>query len=206
MDDVKARLDAGEDVNRPYDTDASRTRSSLQQAVEDGSLEMLDLLLKAGADVNAPAARRRGATAIQLAAITGSLGIAETLIHLGAVVNVSRAEEDGRTALEGAAEHGRIDMVQYLLSEGAETRGRGQFQYMRAIKLAEKEGHLVVANLLREYRTWTTADHHMWDVLNSHQEDWEGPWAVFLFDDWGWETEIGHNENMSGAWGDDPIA
>ncbi|KAI3540225.1 hypothetical protein CSPX01_08414 [Colletotrichum filicis] len=115
LDDVKALLDAGEDVNRPYDTDTARTRSSLQQAVEDGSLEILDLLLEAGADVNAPAARRRGATAIQLAAITGRLGIAKMLIDLGADVNAPRAEEDGRTALEGAAERGRIDMIQYLL-------------------------------------------------------------------------------------------
>ncbi|KXH41208.1 hypothetical protein CSIM01_03414 [Colletotrichum simmondsii] len=174
-DGVKALLDAGEDVNMPYDTDTSRTRSSLQQAVEDGSLEILEVLLEAGADVNAPAARRRGATALQLAAITGRLGIAKMLIDLGANVNAPRAEEDGRTALEGAAERGKIDMIQYLLYEGAETRGRGRLQYMRAIKFAEREGHLVAANLLREYRNWTTADDDMWGSVNRHQDDWEGP-------------------------------
>jgi hypothetical protein len=48
-------------------------RSPLQQAVEDGNLEIIQFLLDAGADVNGPPAKIRGATALQLAAINGAL-------------------------------------------------------------------------------------------------------------------------------------
>ncbi|KAK1545068.1 hypothetical protein CPAR01_02570 [Colletotrichum paranaense] len=142
-----------------------RGRSPLQQAVEDGDLTKIDLLLGAGADINAPAADQAGATALQLAAITGRIGIAKMLIDMGADVDAPRAPESGRTALEGAAEHGRIDMIQLLLSEGAETGGKGRLQYMRAIKFAERQGHLVAANMLREYRDWTVDDDDLWSEL-----------------------------------------
>ncbi|KAK1535124.1 uncharacterized protein CCOS01_03876 [Colletotrichum costaricense] len=151
-----------------------RGRTPLQQAVEDGNLTKIDLLLAAGADINAPAADHAGATALQLAAITGRIGIAKMLIDMGADVDAPRAPESGRTALEGAAEHGRIDMIQLLLSEGAETGGKGRLQYMRAIKFAEQQGHLVAANMLREYRDWTVDDDDLWSELEDYGFAWKG--------------------------------
>ncbi|KAH9229448.1 hypothetical protein K456DRAFT_1923315, partial [Colletotrichum gloeosporioides 23] len=136
-------------------------RSPFQKAVEDGNLEVINLLLESGADVNAPAAKYGGATALQLAAITGRLGIARRLIDLGADVNASAAEEDGRTALEGAAEHGRLDMVQFLLDYGAKAVGDGCLHYFRAISFAQDEGHVAVANYLRNHREWTSFEHEM---------------------------------------------
>ncbi|KXH65190.1 hypothetical protein CNYM01_08125 [Colletotrichum nymphaeae SA-01] len=150
-----------------------RGRTPLQQAVEDGNLTKIDLLLSAGANINAPAADQAGATALQLAAITGRIGIAKMLIDMGADVDAPRASTSGRTALEGAAEHGRIDMIQLLLSEGAETGGNGRLQYMRAIKLAEHQGHLIAANMLREYRDWTVDDDDLWSELKDYPEGWE---------------------------------
>ncbi|KAK1708018.1 ankyrin repeat-containing domain protein [Colletotrichum lupini] len=150
-----------------------RGRSPLQQAVEDGDLTKIDLLLGAGADINAPAADQAGATALQLAAITGRIGIAKMLIDMGADVDAPRAPESGRTALEGAAEHGRMDMIQLLLSEGAETGGKGRLQYMRAIKFAEQQGHLVAANMLREYRDWTVDDDDLWSELGEYPASWD---------------------------------
>ncbi|KAK1672064.1 ankyrin repeat-containing domain protein [Colletotrichum godetiae] len=168
---VKAFLDTGKDVNWSLYMHIFCGRSLLQQAVENGDLDMIDLLLKAGAEVNAPAASDCGATALQLAAIMGRVGIAKMLIEKGADVNAPRAERGGRTALEGAAEHGRIDMIQLLLSERADTGGRGRLQYMLAIKFAEEQAHWVAANMLREYRDWTADDDELWSVLNGHPKD-----------------------------------
>ena len=142
-------------------------RSNLQNAAEVGSLEIVKLLIDAGASVNEPPGMEGGATSLQLAAIKGHLRIAKYLIDRGANINAAGAKYGGRTALEGAAEHGRIDMV-HLLLEGAETTGKGQRQYLRAVKLAKKEGHFVVADQLRAHRPWTKEDEDMfanlWDA------------------------------------------
>ncbi|KAF0321115.1 hypothetical protein GQ607_011722 [Colletotrichum asianum] len=147
-------------------------RSPLQQAVEDGNLEMIDLLLESGADVNAPPAKIGGATALQLAAIKGRLGIGRRLIDLGANVNASGAEMHGRTALEGAAEYGRLDMVQLLLDSGADVVGDGCLQYFWAIRFAEDVLHVAVSNLLKNHREWTSLDHEMWGLFVAL--DWTG--------------------------------
>ncbi|EQB58950.1 hypothetical protein CGLO_00728 [Colletotrichum gloeosporioides Cg-14] len=140
-------------------------RSPLQKAVEDGNLEMIDLLLEYGADVNAPAARDSGATALQLAAIQGRLGVARRLIDLGANVNAPRANKNGRTALEGASEYGRLDMVHLLLDCGANVVGDGCLQYLKAIRFAKWEEHMVVASFLKDHREWTSFDNEMWRLL-----------------------------------------
>ncbi|EQB43050.1 hypothetical protein CGLO_18368 [Colletotrichum gloeosporioides Cg-14] len=156
-DVVRFLLENGEDVNEDNhhvndegDEFDESARNPLQSAVENHDLYLIDLLLKSGADVNAPAPRRSGATASQIAAITGRLGILRTLIDHGADINAPGAEFGGRTALEGAAEHGRIDMIQYLLAIGARTTDRDRLQYLRAIRYAQMEAHEVTANLLRE--------------------------------------------------------
>ena len=150
-------------------------RSNLQMAVELGSLEIVKLLIDAGASVNEPPGKDRGATSLQLAAIKGHPRIAKYLTDRGADINAAGAEYGGRSALEGAAEHGRIDMV-HLLLEGAETTGKGQRQYLRAVKLAKQEGHFVVADQLRTYRLWTKEDEDMFAELWDADTEWEAEW------------------------------
>ncbi|OLN86745.1 Protein fem-1-like protein [Colletotrichum chlorophyti] len=170
-DRVRILLDAGEDVNETGKS-ILRGRSPLQMAVEDGDIAIIDMLLAAGADVNTPAADEYGATALQLAAINGSLGIARTLIEAGADVNAPRAMVKGRTALEGAAEHGRIDMIQLLLNQGVQSTGVGRLQYLRAVKFAEAEAHMVAASMLRSHRKWETVDLDLWSQLD-RRKDWD---------------------------------
>ncbi|GKT52295.1 sexual development regulator VELC [Colletotrichum spaethianum] len=166
-------IKAGEDVNEICNT-LSPERSPLQKATEDGNLTMVNILLEAGADVNVPAAEGYGATALQLAAIKGLLGLANTFIDLGASVNAPRARKGGRTTIEGAAEHGKIDMIVFLLGQGVKTTGNGRLQYLRAIKFAERRGHLTAARLLRNHREWTLDDHSWWDELEDlPDEGWE---------------------------------
>ncbi|KAJ0164295.1 Ankyrin-2 [Colletotrichum tanaceti] len=173
LDMISLFLKKGADVNKA--PCAYFSRSPLQAAVERGNLYMINLILEARADVNGPAFHVGGATALQLAAIKGLLGIAKILVDRGADVNESRAIIGGRTALEGAAEHGRIDMIHFLLDQGAQTNGNGQVQYLRAIKLAEEEGHMVAAKMLRDYRDWTADDYRLWDRLQKLQKTWEPP-------------------------------
>ncbi|KAL2801975.1 ankyrin repeat-containing domain protein [Aspergillus granulosus] len=135
------------DVN--YLGEGFRRRTPLQYAVENGNMELVNLLISHGADIGANPASNGGATALQIAAIRGYLGIARRLIDLGANVNAPAARFNGRAALEGAAEHGRIDMLQMLLDKGAAVAGEeGERQYRRAIELAERNGHSAAARLL----------------------------------------------------------
>ncbi|KAL2816444.1 ankyrin repeat-containing domain protein [Aspergillus cavernicola] len=152
---VKILLKASADVDH---LPRGCSRTALQKVVESGNLELVDLLLEAGANVNANPASDGGATALQLAAIQGYLVIARRLIELGANINAAKAKFNGRTALEGAAENGRIDMLHLLLSEGARIEGDDRKQYTRAVRLAEMNGHQAAAKLLRSHGNWTELD------------------------------------------------
>ncbi|KAK4463763.1 ankyrin repeat-containing domain protein [Cladorrhinum samala] len=164
-------LTTGLDVDDRIGFESGRTRrAAFQQAVENANLPIMDILLTAGADVNAPPALRFGATALQLAAIKGYLGIAKQLMELGADPNAHRAMEFGRTALEGAAEYGRIDMIDFLLKNGVKTTGSGRRQYLRAVLFAEDEGNYVAAENLRSFREWTEADKLMFEDIKEERD------------------------------------
>jgi ankyrin repeat protein len=85
--------------------------NTLQAAVENGNIQLVEILLNAGGEVNAPPSQKYGITAIQAAVIRGHIRVAQLLLNAGADVNAAPAIWEGRTALEGAAEHGRIDLL-----------------------------------------------------------------------------------------------
>ncbi|CAM1505162.1 Fc.00g107990.m01.CDS01 [Cosmosporella sp. VM-42] len=181
-------LKAGADVNE-HDLRLGHSRSPLQLAVELGNLNIIDCLLKGGADVNLPPTFYGGGTALQLAAIKGHLGIAKHLLDLGAQVNAPGAHEHGRTALEGAAEHGRLDMLGLLLYYGALTTGIGRLQYLRSVKLAAREGHYVVELLLRGLRDWSEEDCRLFKE--------EGLINDLLLSNWKW---VEADDAIEGTW------
>lgn len=144
---VRLLLELGADVNRSAGRGVRRT--PLQKASEVGNFKIVQHLLQCGANVNAAPAQRGGATALQTAAIGGYMGIAELLLDNGADVNEPKAKAYGRSALEAAAEHGRISMVEMLLSQGAVIE-RAKFGLdAEAVRLAEKNGHGAVADVIR---------------------------------------------------------
>ncbi|KAJ5741118.1 hypothetical protein N7493_000990 [Penicillium malachiteum] len=129
-----------------------RRRTPLQLAVEKGNMEIFNILLTHGAKIDSPPAPHGGVTALQAAAIQGYVGIARRLLDLGADVNEPPARYFGRTALQGAAEHGRIDMLQLLLEAGTLIIGEGEEQFLKAVELAERNGHNAAARLLKSFK------------------------------------------------------
>jgi serine/threonine-protein phosphatase 6 regulatory ankyrin repeat subunit B len=124
----------------------NRGRTALEYAFQNGDLEILRLLLRAGADPNAewhydidnntsPSnfqeemiglmqkhggalsfETRSGFNQLCTAAMCGNLQICQILINAGADID---CEEYGQTALYLAARNGHIDIVHYLIGRGA---------------------------------------------------------------------------------------
>ncbi|GAP83072.2 putative ankyrin repeat-containing domain protein [Rosellinia necatrix] len=173
----------------PFELD----RSPIQEAAEQGDMEIVEWLVDAGANIDAPPARRRGGTALQLAAAKGHIGLVKYLIDLGADVNASPAEYEGRTALEGAAEHGRLDTLSLLLSSGALITEASRRQYVRAVKLATSEGRHAAVRLLKEFGNWTAKDQQELDAcIIGDGDDHDG-----YDDETGYTDELDDDSNVS---------
>ena len=93
---------------------------ALQYAVKKSHSELVDMLLRAGADVNAAPHEYRGATALQSAAKENNITIVHTLLAAGAFVNAEPAMYRGATALQLAAANGNFAIAGALLDAGAE--------------------------------------------------------------------------------------
>jgi ankyrin repeat protein len=57
------------------------------------------MLLEAGANINVPASKYNGRTALQAASEGGHLDIVKKLLGMGVIVNANPAHYGGRTAL-----------------------------------------------------------------------------------------------------------
>jgi ankyrin repeat protein len=111
----------------PNATDTARIgddRGPLHQAAANGSLELIQLLLQAGARPDQ--ANRFGETPLHFAAERGQVRAAQALLAGGARPD-ARSRFTGMTPLMGAAEHGRMEMVQFLLQNRADRRVRNAF-------------------------------------------------------------------------------
>ncbi len=112
-----------------------------------GHPKIVEMLLEAGADVNAAARNEMAVQAIHAAASTRQFGIAKVLIAYGADVNARH--QNGYTPLHAAALNGDVDMVRLFLEYGAHRLSRtdnGQC----ALDFALTKGHAAVAQLLEQ--------------------------------------------------------
>ncbi|KAL6856814.1 ankyrin repeat-containing domain protein [Trichoderma novae-zelandiae] len=91
--------------------------TALTAAAFDGIMEMVQLLLDAGADIN-----DSNGWALQTAAAEGHYEIVQELINRGAEVNACahNANFPAGTAIQGACESSRSDIVSLLLEKGAD--------------------------------------------------------------------------------------
>ncbi|KAI1335246.1 hypothetical protein F5Y15DRAFT_398616 [Xylariaceae sp. FL0016] len=90
--------------------------NALTAAAYDGTMHIIQLLLNAGADINASEG-----WAIQAAAAEGHYEVVEELVKRGADVNAMTRNENfvAGTALQGACEADRVEVVTLLLEHGA---------------------------------------------------------------------------------------
>ena len=114
-------------------------------AAERGNLEVVGLLLEAGADQNA--ARQDGKTAVMAAAQHGHFEVVRLLLEAGADQNAAETTE--LTALMFAAANGSLEVVRLLLEAGADQNAANECGGT-ALMAAAANGHLEVVRLLLE--------------------------------------------------------
>jgi hypothetical protein len=109
---------------------------ALRVAAQYGHIEVVQLLIANGADIHA-----RNDEALRVAAVNGHIEIMQLLIANGANVHAQNDE-----ALRWAAEQGHLEVVQLLLNKGANVHADND----EALKNATRNGHLEVVDLLQK--------------------------------------------------------
>jgi ankyrin repeat protein len=122
--------------------------TALQWAVRWDQQEIIDLLIRSGADVNA--ANRFGVTPLKIACTDGSAASIGKLIAAGVNPNKPFSER-GETALMEAAKSGSVEAVRVLLNHGADVNARENTKGQTALIWAAAESHPAVVRLLIEH-------------------------------------------------------
>ena len=131
-------------VNWTYDG-----KTVLQSVAKHNRVEMVETLLNAGADVNAPAGPKSGRTALQHASEQGNLEMAKLLLSHGAEVNAPAGHKKGITALQGAMCKGSLKLVLTLLEAGANINDEpAAVDGRTALEAAAEWGRLDIVHLL----------------------------------------------------------
>ncbi|KAI9035949.1 ankyrin repeat domain-containing protein [Aspergillus affinis] len=119
FDDLLAQMliDYGSDPNQSQNPTDKYT--PLQKAVSKGNMEIFNLLLGAGADVDGGFCSY-GTTALQVGVMQGNMDVVERLLNAGADVNRAPSPCRGATALQFASIQGFIGIVRRLLEEDAD--------------------------------------------------------------------------------------
>ncbi|KAJ3115228.1 hypothetical protein HDU96_001012 [Phlyctochytrium bullatum] len=138
---VKLLLEKGAPVN-PVPT-GHRSKPPLFFALEEDNLEILQLLVQHGADLNS---RYRGDTALHRAAAKGRPEVVKLLLEFGA--DIEALNEDGLTPLCAAARKGRCECMDVLLDAGANVDAVDSEDEKSALSWACADGRLDAVRLL----------------------------------------------------------
>ncbi|KAJ6492536.1 ankyrin repeat-containing domain protein [Mycena vitilis] len=127
------------DLNNTAD---GKRGSALQAACWKGNMEIVQLLLGHGANVNV---RGHKDSALQAASEKGHVEIVRLLLEKGADINVVGGQS--HSILQVASALGHADIVHLLLEKGANVNAVGG-QYHTALQAASAHGHLTIARSL----------------------------------------------------------
>ncbi|KAJ5257000.1 hypothetical protein N7478_013104 [Penicillium angulare] len=145
---VRRLIATGINLNTSSD-DLDWTYTPLQQAVKSNNMDLVKLILEAGADVNEPPAPVNGATALQLATKSGNMDLTKIILEAGADPNDKPAGINGADALQIAATNGFIGIARQLLDQGATIyKPNLGDDHKSALVLAAENGRLDMIQLL----------------------------------------------------------
>ncbi len=120
--------------------------TGLHVAVTAGHLDIVELLINAGSDVNA---KGDSATPLHLAAASGNVPIASALLNAGAQVN-SLGFRHNETPLHVAALHGRAEVARLLLEQGANADAENML-HETPLQIAKKHHQAAVVAVLERW-------------------------------------------------------
>ena len=130
---VRALIAQKDDVNAPQADGAT----ALHWAVFKSNRELVDILIKAGA--NPKAANREGSTPLWLASVNGDAAMIDALLTAGADPNETLPL--GRTPLMTAARTGNVAALKVLVDRGADVNAKETARGTTPLMWAADEGH-----------------------------------------------------------------
>lgn len=145
--DARHRMSAAQALSHVWLLGDDRT--SLQQAVKSGHIQVASALIDAGEDVNAKS--NRNGRALQSAALRRYIDTVAMLLHRKAEINAKPEHPRCRSALQSAAARGHLDVVDLLLN-GADVNGKPAWDSgQTALQSAASGGHVDVLKLLLDH-------------------------------------------------------
>lgn len=155
IDEARAAIKAGVDINYYFDIGASRGLTPLIWAVFWNRVGIAGLLIDAGADVKVT---NEGLTLLHIASIrdndNDAKALTELLIAKGLDVNAKATgmrENEGSTPLHGAASKGNVAVAEVLIKNGAEVNAILSYYGETPLDIAIRKEHKEMADLLRKH-------------------------------------------------------
>ncbi len=133
-----------------FETEVDKdAETALHFAASSNKLQVVDLLLRKGANIDAK--DNLGKTALHIAVSEGRLETVKILLKKGA--NIKALENDGKTALHIAACDGKLEIIDFLLQKGADIEAQdnlGQTALHNAVSYLDNYMKLSLDNLLNK--------------------------------------------------------
>jgi ankyrin repeat protein len=125
-------------------------RSILQLATDLGDMEIIQVLIEAGADCNKATSYHHPLNPLQTAVDMGNFELAKYFMSVGADINWPPYKIEGATALQMAVQKQNVDMVDFLLDRGAHVNApAAEIRGVTALQAAVSQGRLDLIELLR---------------------------------------------------------
>jgi ankyrin repeat protein len=124
-------------------------RSILQLATDLGDMEVIQVLIEAGADCNKASSFKHPLNPLQTAVDMGNFELAKYFMSVGADINWPPYKIKGATALQMAVQKQNVDMVDFLLDRGAHVNApAAESRGVTALQAAVSQGRLDLIELL----------------------------------------------------------